>query len=63
MNDLAQEATSEIVNHYLNTIYTSHPQTKARIKGINDILNTVYDGYELELKVAKDAYSKRTASL
>ena len=63
INDIAQEMTSEIVNHYLETIYTSHPQTKERIKAINDIINTVYDGYELELKVAKESYNKRTTSL
>ena len=35
LSSLTEEATSMVIGNYLETIYTSHPLTKKRLKDIN----------------------------
>lgn len=44
LSSLTEEATGMVIGNYLETIYTSHPLTKTRLKDINQLLLTTYEG-------------------
>lgn len=61
--NLATDMTSSIVSNFLNTIYTSHPNAKKRMRDISDLLNTVYLSEELNLNKGVESFKKRTSKL
>jgi len=62
-NKLAGDMTNSIVSNFLNTIYTSHPNATARLKEINDLINSVYLNEELGLKVGQETFERKTSRL
>jgi len=44
VSSLTEDMTSKVVGNYLETIYTSHPLTQKRLKDINQLLLTTYEG-------------------
>ena len=44
LSSLTEEATGKVIGNFLETIYTSHPLTKKRLKDINQLLLTTYEG-------------------
>ena len=51
--------TSTVVGNYLETIYTSHPLTQKRLKDINQLLLTTYQGEDFsKFSAGKVEYEK-----
>ena len=46
--NLASETSNKVVTNFLNTIYTSHPLAKKRLRDLNDLVNTVYSNEDLD---------------
>ena len=59
VSTMAQESADHIIKSFLNTIYTSHPSCKKRLRDINDIINTIYINEELNLNKGTEAFKKR----
>ena len=63
INKLAGDMTHSIISNFLNTIYTSHPNAKARLKEVNDLLNSVYLDEDLSKSVGQEKFKKKTSRL
>lgn len=64
LTSLTEEATNKVIDNYLETIYTSHPLTKKRIKDINQLLLTTYEGEDFSnYLIGLDEYEKFVSSI
>mgnify|MGYP000574958192 CR=1 FL=1 len=64
LSSLTQEATSMVIGNFLETIYTSHPLTKKRLKDINQLLLTTYEGEDFgNYMVGLEEYEKFLSSV
>lgn len=53
---ISEDITQKAAENYLDTVYTSHPNCKKRVRDINDLLNTVYAGEYLDLTIGDEKY-------
>jgi Zn-dependent protease with chaperone function len=64
ISSLTEEMTSTVVGNYLETIYTSHPLTQKRLKDINQLLLTTYQGEDFsKFSAGKVEYIKFITSI
>lgn len=59
VSSLTEDMTSKVIGNYLETIYTSHPLTQKRLKDINQLLLTTYQGEDFsKFSAGKEEYEK-----
>lgn len=64
VENLTEDMTSKVVGNYLETVYTSHPLSQKRLKDINQLLLTTYQGEDFSKSSAgKEEYGKFIGNL